>query len=315
MKDLRAPLSLLLQACRIPLLRYPEQPGLLLSFCLHITTNPRDRERALTRPPRLHLVLILGSSLSVSGLFLLRFVSYGPGHLLGLTWPAFCICLRLRLSRLPMLCSRCLCLTYFGIFRIFGPRLSSRARSRLGVRRAAFVTVAALNYLHAGCNFPSHEQLRRRPNVSQAKALNYLERLVRACGAVGRKAGIAGSDEKALGLGLVGPSRRSKRIALAAITLELARLQSTSDHLHLCLVGGWVSGMLYRRPFMSILNGAFTMVDASTVSQTSPKILGLPRCVADELVLAASLCHILVADISADWALTLFATPTRRVPL
>ena len=133
-----------------------------------------------------------------------------------------------------------------------------------------------------------------------------------------RKAGIAGSDEKglvdaetavvagaevdtsphtrALGLGLVGPSR-SKRIALVAITLELARRQSTPDHLHLCLVGGCVSGMLYRRPFMSILNGAFTLVDASTVSQSSPKILGLPRCVADELVLAASLCHTLVADI------------------
>ena len=44
------------------------------------------------------------------------------------------------------------------------------------------------------------------------------------------------------------------------------------------------------------------------VSQSSPKILGLPRCVADELVLAASLCHILVSDISADWASTLFAT-------
>ena len=44
---------------------------------------------------------------------------------------------------------------------------------------------------------------------------------------------------RSLGLALAGPPR-SKRIALAAITLEACRLASTSDHLHLCLLGGWV---------------------------------------------------------------------------
>ena len=74
-------------------------------------------------------------------------------------------------------------LPYFGLFRSSSPRLNSRARLRLGVRRATFVTVAALNYVHSG-GFVHFESLRRPPNSSQRKALDYLERLVKACGAV-----------------------------------------------------------------------------------------------------------------------------------
>ncbi|CAE7719294.1 unnamed protein product, partial [Symbiodinium necroappetens] len=62
-------------------------------------------------------------------------------------------------------------LPYFGIFRALPPHLGSAARSRIGVKRAVFVT----NYLYAGL---------RPPSDLQAKALDYLERLVKACGAV-----------------------------------------------------------------------------------------------------------------------------------
>ena len=115
------------------------------------------------------------------------------------------------------------------------------------------------------------------------------------------------STTRALGLALAGPPR-AKRIALAAITLEACRLPSTSDHLHLCIVGGWVSACMYRRPYMAILNLAFHLVDASSVRQGSSRVLGLPRRVADELVLMAALCHIIVADLAAPWSDVLFAT-------
>ncbi|OLQ11460.1 hypothetical protein AK812_SmicGene4704 [Symbiodinium microadriaticum] len=112
---------------------------------------------------------------------------------------------------------------------------------------------------------------------------------------------------RSLGLALVGPPR-SKRVALAAITLEAARLTHTTDVLHLCLVGGWVSGFMYRRPFMSVFGRVFSLVEAASVVPEHPKMLPLPRRVADELVLAAALSHVLVSDISAPWASEVYAT-------
>ena len=116
-----------------------------------------------------------------------------------------------------------------------------------------------------------------------------------------------GATTRALGLALVGPPKE-KRIALAAITLEAARLPKTTDRLHLCLVGAWVSGLLYRRPLMSLLQSAFSLVDTSTVCQSSSRLLPLPRRVAEELVMLSALSHLLVADVSAPWADTLCAT-------
>ena len=111
----------------------------------------------------------------------------------------------------------------------------------------------------------------------------------------------------ALGLGLVGPSR-AKRVSLAAVTLEVARLEATSDHLHLCLLGAWTSGLLYRRPLMSVLDRCYKLIDASQVEPDQVKVVPLPRTTADELVLLAALTHILTADISAPWLSCLFAT-------
>ena len=112
---------------------------------------------------------------------------------------------------------------------------------------------------------------------------------------------------RALGLALVGPSPR-KRLALAAVTLELARLGATTDHLHSSLVGGWVSCLLYRRPLMCLFDRAFSFVDFGSMAPTSSKILPLSRKVADELVMISVLSHILVSDISAPWSSTIFAT-------
>lgn len=39
-----------------------------------------------------------------------------------------------------------------------------------------------------------------------------------------------------------------KRLALAFISLELVARETTSDALHACLVGGWVSAAMYNPP-------------------------------------------------------------------
>ena len=72
------------------------------------------------------------------------------------------------------------------------------------------VTVLALNYLHSGGSFPPLASLRRPPNAAQAKAFSYLERLVRACGAVES-------------IDVPSASRRSSEL--------IARLAEVSDHL------------------------------------------------------------------------------------
>ncbi|CAE7692700.1 unnamed protein product, partial [Symbiodinium necroappetens] len=54
----------------------------------------------------------------------------------------------------------------------------------------------------------------------------------------------------------------SKRLSLASISLSLASLPSTTDVLHSCLLGGWVSAFLYRRPLMAVFSHAFALVDA-----------------------------------------------------
>ena len=49
-------------------------------------------------------------------------------------------------------------------------------------------------------------------------------------------------------------SPSEKRYGLAWLTLQLCALSHTTDVLHLCLVGGWVSCLGYRRPMMCLLN-------------------------------------------------------------
>ncbi|CAE7291000.1 unnamed protein product, partial [Symbiodinium necroappetens] len=110
-----------------------------------------------------------------------------------------------------------------------------------------------------------------------------------------------------LGLALVGPAKE-KHIALAALSLEAARLPRTSDSLHLSLTGAWVSACLFRRPFMSVLDRVFRLVDVAGVSPESPKAYPLPRRTANEFVVLSALSFVLTCDVSAPWSSTLFAT-------
>ena len=107
-------------------------------------------------------------------------------------------------------------LPFFGLFKGTTPQsMSSAARSKLGVRRVLFVTVAALNYLHAGSRPVRQLSLRRPPNATQAKALDYLGRLVKASGGP--------EDGKPFSVSLPSASRRSSQL--------IARLEELSEQL------------------------------------------------------------------------------------
>ena len=107
-------------------------------------------------------------------------------------------------------------LPYFGLFNGTSPQpRSSAARAKLGVRRVLFVTVAALNYLHAGSRPVCLLSLRRPPSSTQAKALDYLGRLVKASGGP--------EDGKPFSVSLPSASRRSSQL--------IARLEELSEQL------------------------------------------------------------------------------------
>ena len=88
-----------------------------LRFCHLVTPAAMDRVTAPRMPPRLHFVLILAASSSGKWSLSFAFRIIRTRTPFGLTWPPFCICLRLTNFRLPMLCSRSLCpaLAYFGL--------------------------------------------------------------------------------------------------------------------------------------------------------------------------------------------------------
>ena len=110
-----------------------------------------------------------------------------------------------------------------------------------------------------------------------------------------------------LGLALLGCPVK-KRLALSFLSLELARLPMTTDALHACLVGGWTSCLMYRRPFMSVLAKSYSLCPSSEINQDDPKIVNLPRSVAEELTLLAVLAPLITTDLSASFDPNLYAS-------
>jgi len=83
-----------------------------------------------------------------------------------------------------------------------------------------------------------------------------------------------------------------KRLALALVSQEVVRMRFTSDALHACLLGGWTSALMFRRQLMSVL---FT----SSLDSSNPKVLPLPRSVAQELLLLSIFAPLMCSDLSA----------------
>ncbi|CAK9019295.1 Retrovirus-related Pol polyprotein from transposon TNT 1-94 [Durusdinium trenchii] len=83
-----------------------------------------------------------------------------------------------------------------------------------------------------------------------------------------------------------------KRLALAYVSLTLAKMRYTTDALHACLVGGWE---VYKIPL-------------SEVSQDSPKVTRLSRGMAQELIMLSVLCPFFATDISTHIQERCYAT-------
>ena len=104
-----------------------------------------------------------------------------------------------------------------------------------------------------------------------------------------------------------------KRIGFSHVSLKVAQLPHSSDVLHLCLVGGWVSAMGFRRPTYSLFNHSYKLVDTGGYEPNNPKLEPLPRSVANELVLAAVLHPLITRDLGSRYHDTIFATDRRFV--
>ena len=100
----------------------------------------------------------------------------------------------------------------------------------------------------------------------------------------------------------------TKRYALAWITLQVCALPFTTDVLHVCLLGGWISLLTFRRPLMSVLGAAFRLVDSSAICPLKPRLVRLTREVANELTVLALLVCMAVSDLRAEASPWVFAT-------
>lgn len=117
------------------------------------------------------------------------------------------------------------------------------------------------------------------------------------------------SSERARSRGFITvASPPEKRLSLSFLTLQACALSHTTDSLHLCIVGGWVSALNYRRPLMSLMGKCFHVVDAAAYDPNEPKVVPLSRAVANELVLLAVLAPLALHEISARYDPDVYAT-------
>lgn len=92
----------------------------------------------------------------------------------------------------------------------------------------------------------------------------------------------------------------AKRISMSFITLAVCQLAFTTDALHLCLLGGWVSMLGFRRPLMALLRDSYHVVDQNKFNSASPRLVKLTRAVATELTLLAVLMPLACFDLGAQ---------------
>ena len=99
-----------------------------------------------------------------------------------------------------------------------------------------------------------------------------------------------------------------KRLAMSLISLRLASLSHTTDALHSCLLGGWISALMFRRPLMSCFSKVFSMTDLATLDPAAPKMIPLTRGAANELVLVSVLMPFAVTELSAGFINRVYCT-------
>eukprot|EP00435_Cladocopium_sp_Y103_P027343 s4606_g6.t1 len=117
------------------------------------------------------------------------------------------------------------------------------------------------------------------------------------------------SSRKAAQLGVCTcGSPPEKRYGLSVISLHVAQLSHTSDSLHLCLLGGWTSALVYRRVLMGILQDSYKLVKSDEVDSQRPRRVPLTRKVAEELTLLAVLAPLACSELNAEYSNEIFCS-------
>ena len=101
-----------------------------------------------------------------------------------------------------------------------------------------------------------------------------------------------------------------KRLALAFVSLQAARLPSISRDLASGLAGSWVSTVLFRRCLMSCFDTFFALgkrAPSAPAGQFS-EVVSLPRKAAGDLVLLSALAPVMCSDISTPFEESVFCS-------
>lgn len=99
----------------------------------------------------------------------------------------------------------------------------------------------------------------------------------------------------------------SKRIGLSTLSLRAARLRWISNKLASRLAGNWISVVLYRRCWSSLVEKFFAL-SAECERHSSNAIIPLPRDCAEELVSLAAVVPLIASDITASFSSQVFAS-------
>ena len=92
-----------------------------------------------------------------------------------------------------------------------------------------------------------------------------------------------------------------KRYGLSVLSLCVAQLSHVSDALHVSLLGGWTSVLVFRRNLMGILQESYKLVRSDSMDPSSPVLVPLTRKVAEELTLLAVLAPLATSELNAEY--------------
>ena len=99
-----------------------------------------------------------------------------------------------------------------------------------------------------------------------------------------------------------------KRLALGLLSLRAAALPCISGRLASRLSGNWVSTLLYRRCFSSVVSDFFRIAAEAESQRDGSRLTPLTRTAASELVLLAIFSPLMVSNLAADVPPWIFST-------
>ena len=99
-----------------------------------------------------------------------------------------------------------------------------------------------------------------------------------------------------------------KRLALGLISSFVAATGFTSDALHACLVGSWISVLMMRRQAMAFVNELFQVIPSDELCTEHPTIRPMSKKATEELCLLAALAPVLASNLAVPFDKNLYAT-------